>query len=197
MEDLAGWVAPIATMIAAMITAANLGARITGWGFVVFTIGSIAWSIVGITTGQTNLVASNGFLTLVNLVGIWRWLGRQAVYDDGARSAKAASHRRAVPSLFTATSVAGLPVTDAHGIALGRVVEALIECSTGHVSYIVVASGGVAGVDESLRAVSRADLIFESERVVLDMPTTKFESSPVLAPGDWPASAKHADTASH
>ncbi|MEK7456583.1 MAG: hypothetical protein AABZ76_16905 [Pseudomonadota bacterium] len=48
MEDLAGWIAPAATMIAAMMTAANLGARVTGWGFGVFTLGSIAWSIVGL-----------------------------------------------------------------------------------------------------------------------------------------------------
>ena len=48
LEDLAGWIAPAATMIAAMMTAANLGARVTGWGFGVFTLGSIAWSIVGL-----------------------------------------------------------------------------------------------------------------------------------------------------
>ena len=76
MEEAAGWIAPIATMIAAMMTAANLGVRLTGWGFVVFTFGSIAWTTVGLTSGQTNLVASNGFLTIVNLVGIWRWLGQ-------------------------------------------------------------------------------------------------------------------------
>ena len=52
MEDIAGWVAPIATMIAAMMTAANLGPRVTGWGFVVFTVGSIAWSTVAIATDQ-------------------------------------------------------------------------------------------------------------------------------------------------
>ncbi|WP_366499360.1 hypothetical protein [Sphingopyxis sp.] len=59
-----------------MMTASNLGARITGWGFAVFTIGSICWSLVGFWSGQTHLVATNVFLTLVNLVGIWRWLGR-------------------------------------------------------------------------------------------------------------------------
>ena len=98
-------------MIAAMMTAANLGARVTGWGFVVFTAGSIAWSIVGISSGQTNLVATNGFLTLVNLVGVWRWLGRQRAYEDGGKSATQASRRSAYPTLFTATGVAGLPVT--------------------------------------------------------------------------------------
>jgi Na+/phosphate symporter len=72
LEDIAGWVAPAATMIAAVMTAANLGARVTGWGFVVFVIGSISWSIVGISSGQSNLLWTNGFLTLVNAMGVWR-----------------------------------------------------------------------------------------------------------------------------
>jgi DNA-binding transcriptional LysR family regulator len=66
--EIAAWVAPAATMIAALMTAANLGARLTGWGFVVFTLGSICWSWVGYSSGQSNLLASNSFLTLINLV---------------------------------------------------------------------------------------------------------------------------------
>jgi len=65
LDDTAGLIAPSATMIAAMMTAANLGARVTGWGFAVFTIGSICWSFVGFLSGQMNLLATNGFLTLV------------------------------------------------------------------------------------------------------------------------------------
>ena len=67
LADVAGWVAPAATMIAAVMTAANPGSRITGWGFVVFTVGSLAWTSVGLSSGQTNSLATNGFLTLVNL----------------------------------------------------------------------------------------------------------------------------------
>jgi hypothetical protein len=186
MADLAGWIAPIATMIAAMMTAANLGARVTGWGFVVFTVGSIAWSIVGLSSGQTNLVATNGFLTLVNGVGIWRWLGRQRAYEDGGASAKAASRRSASPTLFTATGLGGMPVVDGAGEEVGRSVEALLACETGEVAYVVVASGGLGGIDETLRAVARADLAFGCERLVLAISTEAFEGLPALAPGDWP-----------
>ena len=42
METTLSWVATIATIVAATITASNLGSRITGYGFIVFTIGSIA-----------------------------------------------------------------------------------------------------------------------------------------------------------
>lgn len=46
MEEAAGWIASAATMIAAMMTAANLRSRVTGWGFVIFLVGAIAWSMV-------------------------------------------------------------------------------------------------------------------------------------------------------
>ncbi len=75
MEDIASWVAPGATMIAAMMTAANLGPRVTGWGFVVFAFGSVCWSLVAAVTGQTGLLMTNIFLTGVNISGAWRWLG--------------------------------------------------------------------------------------------------------------------------
>src|SRR5690349_1839093 len=109
LGDAAGWLAPIATAVAAIMTASNLGARVTGWGFVVFTIGSIGWSVVGLTSGQANLVATNAFLTIVNALGIWRWLGRQARYEEGSQMAAAAS--KATPS--TPDLVAGAIVTGA------------------------------------------------------------------------------------
>ena len=56
MDQIASWVATIATIIAACMTASNLGSRITGYGFIVFTIGSIAWLALGLLTGQPALV---------------------------------------------------------------------------------------------------------------------------------------------
>lgn len=177
-------------MVAAMMTAANLGARITGWGFVVFTIGSVCWSLVGLSSGQTNLVATNAFLTLVNLVGIWRWLGRQRVYEDGGKAATEASRRASVPTLFTATGVAGMPAVTKTGEALGKAVEALVECGSGTVSYVVVASGGVGGIDEQLRAVPRDRIAFGCDKLVLAMSAREFEAQDILEKGDWPARAE-------
>ena len=186
MDDMAGLIAPAATMIAAMMTAANLGARITGWGFVVFTVGSVCWSLVGLATGQTNLVATNIFLTLVNLVGIWRWLGRQRAYEDGARSASAQSRRLAAPSLFPATGLGGMTVSDGRGERLGTSVEAMIECASGKVAYVVVASGGVGGIDEDLRSVPAAQIMFHSSGLLLQMTRAEFERRPILETGNWP-----------
>lgn len=190
MEEIAGWVAPIATMIAAMMTAANLGARITGWGFVVFTFGSVGWSIVGLSSQQTNLVATNGFLTLVNAVGIWRWLGRQRVYEDGGTAAKAASRQSSSPTLFTATGLGGMPVVDCDGEPVGKTVEALIACNSGEVNYVVVASGGLGGIDEHIRAVARSDVRFGCDQLELLMRASDFEAIDELEAGDWPAAVQ-------
>lgn len=187
LNEIAGWIAPAATMIAAMMTAANIGARMTGWGFVVFVVGSIAWSLVGLSTGQTNLLATNGFLTFVNLVGVWRWLGRQRAYEDGGESAKEASRRSAFPTLFTATGVAGMPVYTVDGSAVGKVVEALVTCASGTVSYIVVGSGGVGGIAEELRAVPRDDVVFSCDGFRLGGGRDWFHALPTLQDGDWPA----------
>ncbi len=192
METIAGWVAPAATMIAAMMTAANLGARVTGWGFVVFTVGSICWSLVGFGSGQTNLLATNAFLTIVNLVGIWRWLGRQRAYEDGGRAATQASRRTAVPTLFTATGVAGMPVMDNDGHEVGKTIEALLECHSGSVSYVVVASGGLGGLDESLRAIPREEIEFGCHQIDMLMSKASFEALIPLEPGDWPAQVRPA-----
>ena len=68
MEQLASYVAPVATTIAALIVASNLGSRITGAGFIVFTIGSIAWALLGLATDQPNLLWQNVVLTVLNLL---------------------------------------------------------------------------------------------------------------------------------
>lgn len=94
MEQIANWVAPIATTLAAIMVAANLGARITGVGFIVFSIGSVAWMAIGLATGQANLVWQNAILLGINALGVWRWLGLRARYDKGAAAATRATARR-------------------------------------------------------------------------------------------------------
>jgi sporulation protein YlmC with PRC-barrel domain len=186
LEDTAGLIAAVATMIAAMMTASNLGARITGWGFVIFTIGSICWSLVGLWSGQTHLVATNFFLTIVNLVGILRWLGRQRSYEEGARTATRASRETATPTLIAATGMPGMQVIDLQGEALGEAVDAMIECRTGQISYIVVATGGIAGIDEKLRAVPMEAVDCRADGFVVSETCAEFEQREVLEPGNWP-----------
>lgn len=85
--DAAGLFAAAATTIAAIMVAANLGPRITGLGFIVFAVGSLGWIAVGALTGQPSLLWQNVALLMINLAGVWRWLGVRARYDKGAAAA--------------------------------------------------------------------------------------------------------------
>jgi hypothetical protein len=151
MADIAGWIALAATCVAALMTAANLGARITGWGFVVFTVGAVAWIVVGYTTDQTQLLWSNIFLGLVDLFGIWRWLGRRTRFSDAARAEEKLSERRAGENLFSLAALDGMPVVGPQGEVIAYAVDAFAACAGGQIDYLIVREGGVAGVGETLR----------------------------------------------
>ena len=69
MADTISWIATAATILAASMTAANLGSRITGYGFVVFTAGAICWIAVGAMTHQPALMWTNVVLTGLDLFG--------------------------------------------------------------------------------------------------------------------------------
>ena len=192
MENIAGWIAPIATMLAAMITAANLGARITGWGFVVFLAGSIAWVIVAAASGQSNLLLSNLFLTVVNIVGIWRWLGRQAKLEDGARAATERSAVAAAPSLFPAAMLQDQPIEDASGNRIGRIAGAMAECEGGRIAYIVVGEGGVAGVRERLHLLHWDQVRVSEGGIRCTLSAEALRASPEVTPDEWPEQAEPA-----
>jgi hypothetical protein len=186
-QALAGWVGPIATMIAALMTAANLGTRLTGWGFVVFVVASVAWCVVGATSGQTNLLATNVFLSAVNAFGVWRWLGRQARLDDGGKAAAKRSQRAPVPTLFSAASLLGWTVQGRDGASLGTVVDAMLKCGDKAVAYIVIAEGGVAGVGERLHALDPQSLRIDGDSIACDLTAAELTQLPALVPDNWPA----------
>lgn len=186
--DIAGWVALAATCIAALMTAANLGARVTGFGFVVFTVGSICWMVVATTKGDsTQLLYSNIFLTGVNLLGIWRWLGRQAQYEEGGKAATQRSVRARVPTLFPVGGLAGSTLTGRDGQMLGTVVEAMMRCQGSALAYLVVSEGGMAGVGERLHALDPKELRFSEDGVASDLTPAELQRRPVLEANAWPA----------
>jgi len=189
MLDAAGWIAPAATMIAAIMTAANLGARVTGWGFAVFSVGALAWVVVGAATGQHNLVWSNAFLLLVDLIGIWRWLGRRARYDQAAEVASARSAASANPTLFALAGLEGMPVRNATGETIATVVDAMASCDQGRIAYLVVREGGVGGVGEHLHALGWSEVRVQDGVMTSRLSPELLAHRPVLAPGRWPASA--------
>lgn len=186
MDQIVSWVATGATIFAACLTASNLGSRITGYGFIVFTIGSIAWFTLGWLTDQQALIWTNAVMTLLNLFGVYRWLGRQAKVEDGA--AKAAEQSAAMPTetLFPASTLSSASVLGRGGVTLGTAVDAMIGCGSGRLSYLVVSHGGVAGVGESFRRLDWHQAGVHEGSVRTKFDEEAFAQLPELAKDNWP-----------
>jgi hypothetical protein len=187
MEQIANYVAPVATTIAALIVASNLGARITGFGFIIFTVGSIAWVVLGFATGQPNLLWQNVILTALNLFGIWRWLGWQARVEQGAATAAENSEEEAGENLFPVSMLTKGEVLSRRGEVIGQSVDAMAGCSTGRLVYLMVAEGGVAGVGETLRRLPWTGCSVDEEQVKAPITTSDFCSLDPIEPDHWPA----------
>jgi hypothetical protein len=186
LNDIAAWIAPAATVIAAVMTAANLGARITGWGFIVFTVGSVCWCIVAVATGQQNLLFTNGFLTLVNALGIWRWLGRQSRYEEGGAAATRRSAIAPVPTLVAVGSIAGRKLVGSDGKPVGQIIDGMMRCSDNALAYIVVSEGGVGGIGERLHALEPSEIILGDDGMRCKLNAEQLQARPVIEAGAWP-----------
>ena len=180
MADTISWVATVATIIAASMTAANLGSRITGYGFCVFLVGSLAWLAAGVMTGQPALTWTNVVLTVLNIFGIWRWLGRQAKVEEGARAATDASEDMPGETLFPVSLLTRAAVR-VRGRQVGECIDAMAGCSSGRFRYVVVSQGGVAGVGET---VPWSSARVEGEELIATIDPTQLEELPR---DQWPA----------
>jgi hypothetical protein len=187
MEQIASILAPAATTIAAFIVAANFGARTTGYGFIIFTIGSVAWALLGFATGQPNLLWQNILLTALNLFGMWRWLGRQARLEEGADSAAERSREAKGDNLFPVSLLTKAGLRSGDGEAAGDCVDAMAGCSSGRLSYLVLSEGGLGGVGETLRRVPWDRCRVEGDAVHCDLSQSDVSNLEKIDPDHWPA----------
>ncbi|MFW2830816.1 PRC-barrel domain-containing protein [Sphingomonas sp. ID0503] len=193
METTASLFAAITTTLAAMMTAANLGPRVTGWGFVVFTLGAVGWLVVAWVTGQTNLLWQNGILLLIDIVGIWRWLGREARAEEGAKRAAEKSEAAPRPTLFPASRLKGSAVLGPdQDTTVAHSVDAMVECDSGRIAFVVLREGGVGGIAERFHALpwDRFDICQGDFTVDLDADTIR--ALPAIEEADWPAALRPA-----
>jgi len=186
MAESISWVATIATIVAASMTAANLGSRITGYGFAVFLVGSLCWLATGLMTDQPALTWTNVVLTFLNIFGIWRWLGRQAKVEEGARAAAEASEDTPGEALFPISLLTRAPVRAA-GKQVGHCIDAMAGCRSGKLSYVVVSEGGIGGVGETLRRLPWHSAHSEAEEIVADLPSSGLTKLEELDREQWPA----------
>ena len=185
MYELLSWTATVATIGGAVLTASNLGARVTGTGFIVFLVGSVCWLGVGWLGGQPALIWTNVVLTLLNIFGIWRWLGRQAALEHGGKSAAHASEATPGEALFPISLLAKAKVTVA-GEDAGTCVDAMAGARSGRIAYVIVSEGGVAGVGERMHRLDWKDARLEGERLLARMEADQYRALPELTKDEWP-----------
>lgn len=186
MADLLSWLATVATITAACMTASNLGSRVTGYGFAVFTIGSILWLATGLLTDQPALAWTNVVLTFLNSFGVWRWLGRQAAVEEGGRAAAKASEEMPGEALFPVSMLVHAPVRCGAN-ELGNCIDAMAGCESGKLAYIVVSEGGVAGVGETFRRLPWRQVQVEGDAVLSRLNEKEFCRLEQLTKNEWPA----------
>jgi hypothetical protein len=186
MTDWLSWFATAATIGGALLTASNLGARVTGTGFIVFLFGSLSWLGVGLLTGQQALMWTNVVLTFLNIFGIWRWLGRQAAVESGARVAAEASERTPGEALFP-VSLLTRARAFAAGEEIGGCVDAMAGERSGRLAYVVVSEGGVAGIGERLRRLPWSGSRIEHDRLVCGLRPDQVRALPLVERDEWPA----------
>jgi hypothetical protein len=184
MEEIARWAAPAFTTIAALMTASNLGSRVTGWGFAVFLGGSILWTALGVLTGQPNLVWQNIVLSLLNVFGIWRWLGRQRDIEEGGQKAQAKSRAGTNETLFPVSLLSSGTIVGRDGTKLGTAIEAMVGCRTGRIVYLVAGEGGVAGVGEHLHRLDWDEVRVGQDKLMTDR--SSLEGLTTVERDNWP-----------
>ena len=185
------WIAVTATIVAALITAANLGARVTGSGFVMYTLASAIWIATGVMNDfePLSVVVMHGVLVFINLFGVWRWLGRERRYEDSREHAHKRSQWARVPTLFSAGSMIGATVAGRGKDSLGTIVDAMFNSEEKRVAYVVISEGGVAGAGETLRAVPPEHLKFEDGTITCDLAETDWHALPPIENDHWPTEA--------
>src|SRR5690606_11783298 len=122
------WIAAIGTMLAAGLIAADLGRKVTGWGFVLVCAVSVTWIVSGLTGGALPIAAMNAILLAINAWGVWQFLlspknkarleKMEELADEVEREVEAPPSPNPLPR--RGEGFAGLP--DAHTL-VGRQVE--------------------------------------------------------------------------
>lgn len=188
MDGTTGWLAAILTVLAGMTVAANLGTRVTGWGFVLFSLGSLAWSVNAGQNGADSLLLTNLVMAAINAFGVWRWLGRQRRIEQGSTAAMKQSARAPVPTLISGATLLGAPLAIPGKQQFGRVIDLMLRCERQDLAYAMIAFDGIGGIGEEFRAIPAERLVLHDGAVRCVLAEQTIRTLPAIDPTDWPAS---------
>ena len=66
------WFGTLTGVAGAFVLALNI--PISGWGWVLFTLSSVSWTIAGLVLKDMSLAVLQAAFVVVDVIGIWRWL---------------------------------------------------------------------------------------------------------------------------
>jgi hypothetical protein len=66
------WIGTFTGVLGALMLALNI--PLSGWGWVLFLISSLAWTLAGAVMKDMSLVVLQFAFVVVDLIGVWRWL---------------------------------------------------------------------------------------------------------------------------
>ena len=79
--EILKWGASISGIVAAFMVALDYGRRITGWGFALFVLSSMAWIAGAFLGSDEPLLSQNLVLFGINILGVYRYLIRKQPVD--------------------------------------------------------------------------------------------------------------------
>lgn len=74
MQETLRWCGSLLTILPGIVIAARARPLWTGWAFVALTVGALTWIAVASMSRDYALLAQNIAVTVINCVGIYRWL---------------------------------------------------------------------------------------------------------------------------
>lgn len=97
-------------------------------------------------------------------------------------------HQGPGPRLMGADTLIGDHVHNLQNEHLGTVKEIMLDMQTGHIAYMVMASGGVLGIGEKLFAVPFEALSLDTSnhRMTLNIDKERIEQAPGFDKSHWP-----------
>ena len=85
MSEILEWYATVSGIVAALMIAADVNRKVTGWGFVLFCTMNVAWIWFGTIDDTAGLTTQNVVLFAINVLGIYRYLFRkQPLHPKGS-----------------------------------------------------------------------------------------------------------------
>jgi sporulation protein YlmC with PRC-barrel domain len=96
--------------------------------------------------------------------------------------------RKDLAQAHRAKTVIGMDVKNSQGEALGKIHDLVLNFDNGDIAYVVISSGGLLGLGDTLHAVPWKALSLSSQEdgFILNIDQTAWKNAPSFKENDWP-----------